>query len=54
MDKLHIRRADRYPRVSEHMDDIIEMVQGLVDKGDATSSTTTSITALKNLTTTVN
>ena len=35
MDKLHIRRADRYPRVSEHMDDIIEMVQGLVDKGDA-------------------
>ena len=35
MDKLHIRRADRYPRVSEHMDDIIEMVKGLVDKGDA-------------------
>lgn len=35
MDKLHIRRADKYPRVSEHMDEIINMVQNLIDKGYA-------------------
>ena len=35
MDKLHIRRADKYPRVSEHMDEIINMVQTLIDKGYA-------------------
>lgn len=35
MDKLHIRRADKYPRVSEHMDEIIHMVQTLIDKGYA-------------------
>ena len=54
MDKLHIRRADKYPRVSEHMDEIINMVQTLIDKGYATSSTTTSITASKSSLTTAN
>lgn len=35
MDALHIRRVDRYPRVSEHMDDIIRMIEGLIAKGYA-------------------
>ncbi|WP_416195758.1 cysteine--tRNA ligase [Selenomonas sp.] len=35
MDALNVRRADRYPRVSETMPDIIEMVQELIDKGYA-------------------
>lgn len=35
MDKLNIRRADHYPRVSEHMDEIIEMVKTLLKKGYA-------------------
>lgn len=35
MDALNIRRADFYPKVSETMDDIINMIQGLVDKGFA-------------------
>ena len=35
MDALNVRRADFYPRVSETMDDIIEMVHTLVDKGFA-------------------
>ncbi len=35
MDQLHVRRVDRYPLVSEHMEDIIAMVQGLIDKGHA-------------------
>ena len=35
MDALHIRRADKYPRVSEHMPEIIHMVQTLIDKGYA-------------------
>lgn len=35
MDKLNVSRADIYPRVSEHMTEIIEMVQRLVDKGVA-------------------
>lgn len=34
-DALHVRRADKYPRVSEHMDDIISMVQTLIEKGHA-------------------
>ncbi|MEI6287134.1 MAG: cysteine--tRNA ligase [Bacillota bacterium] len=32
MDKLNVRRADDYPRVSEHMPEIIEMVDTLVKK----------------------
>lgn len=35
MDALNIKRADVYPRVSEHMGDIINMVGELVDKGYA-------------------
>ncbi|MDR1702608.1 MAG: cysteine--tRNA ligase [Sporomusaceae bacterium] len=35
MDKLGVRRAHNYPKVSEHIDDIIELVKGLVQKGYA-------------------
>ena len=35
MDALNVRRADVYPRVSDTIPEIIEMVQGLVDKGYA-------------------
>ncbi len=35
MDALNVRRADFYPKVSETMDDIIEMIRGLVDKNFA-------------------
>lgn len=32
-DRLGVKRADYHPRVTEHMDDIIEMVQGIIDNG---------------------
>lgn len=32
MDKLNIRRAHIYPRVSDHIDEIVAMVQSLIDK----------------------
>ncbi|WP_312563408.1 class I tRNA ligase family protein, partial [Anaerospora sp.] len=35
MDKLGIRQAHLYPRVSEHIPEIINMVKTLVDKGAA-------------------
>lgn len=35
MRALGIEDADYYPKVSEHIEDIVEMVQGLVDKGIA-------------------
>jgi cysteinyl-tRNA synthetase len=35
IDALHVRRADVYPRVSEHMDDIIAMVKKLIENGNA-------------------
>ena len=35
IDALHVRRADVYPRVSEHMDDIIRMVSTLIEKKHA-------------------
>lgn len=35
IDALHVRRANVYPRVSEHMQDIIDMVKTLIDKGHA-------------------
>jgi len=35
MDKLNIRRAHLYPRVSEHMPEIVAMVEKLVGKGFA-------------------
>ncbi len=33
MDKLHVKRAHIYPRVSEHIPDIIHTVQQLIDNG---------------------
>jgi cysteinyl-tRNA synthetase len=38
MDALKIRRASVYPKASETMPDIIEMVKGLIDKGYAYES----------------
>lgn len=35
MDKLNVHRAHVYPRVSEHIDDIIKTVQSLIDNGYA-------------------
>lgn len=35
MDKLNVKRADIYPKVSEHIDDIISMIAGLIEKGYA-------------------
>ncbi|MBP3722750.1 MAG: cysteine--tRNA ligase [Selenomonadaceae bacterium] len=35
MDALNVKRASIYPRVSENMDDIIEMISGLIEKGYA-------------------
>src|SRR4030042_1421711 len=38
MDALRIRRASVYPKASDPMEDIIRMVQGLIDKGNAYES----------------
>ena len=35
MDSLNIRRVDLYPRVSEHMSEIVAMVETLIQKGHA-------------------
>lgn len=35
MDELHVRHADVYPRVSDHMKDIIQMISKLIEKGHA-------------------
>ena len=35
MDALHVKHADVYPRVSEHIDEIIEMIATLIKKGFA-------------------
>jgi cysteinyl-tRNA synthetase len=35
MDDLGIQRADFYPRVTDHIPDILELVQGLVEQGAA-------------------
>lgn len=35
MDRLHVKRADIYPRVSTHMQEIIDMVSTLIEKGFA-------------------
>ena len=35
IDALGVRRVDKYPRVSDHMDDIIDMVKTLIEKGHA-------------------
>ena len=34
-DALNVLRADHYPRATEHIDDIIDMIKGLMDKGYA-------------------
>ncbi len=34
-ERLKVRKADVYPKVSEHIEDIIEMIQGLMGKGYA-------------------
>jgi cysteinyl-tRNA synthetase len=38
MDRLNVRRADVYPRATEEIPKIIEVIQGLVDKGRAYES----------------
>ena len=38
MDKLGVKRADAYPRASEVIPEIIEMVEGLIEKGYAYES----------------
>src|SRR5690606_35596209 len=38
MDRLGVARADRYPKVSEHIEEIVEMIAGLIDKGAAYES----------------
>ncbi len=35
MDKLNVKRAHVYPRVSEHIEDIIQTVQTIIDRGYA-------------------
>ena len=35
IDALHVRRASIYPKVSEHMDDIIHMIEKLIANGHA-------------------
>lgn len=35
MDRLNVQRADLYPKVTEHIPDIIDMVQRLIDRGFA-------------------
>ncbi|MGC1426802.1 MAG: cysteine--tRNA ligase [Nitrosotalea sp.] len=34
-DKLNVKRADLYPRATEHITDMINLIQGLIDKGFA-------------------
>ena len=33
MDRLGVRRADSYPKVSEHLGEIVRVIEGLVEKG---------------------
>ena len=35
MDKLHVQRADVYPKVSDNIPEIIEMIQGIIKNGYA-------------------
>ena len=34
-DRLNVLRADLYPKATEHIDDIIKLIQGLIEKGYA-------------------
>lgn len=38
MDALNVKRADMYPRVTEEIDKVIDIIRGLVDKGYAYES----------------
>jgi len=38
MERLGVKRADVNPRVSDHIDDIVEVVRGLVERGSAYES----------------
>ena len=35
MDRLNVRRAEEYPRVTEHIPEIVETIKGLIEKGYA-------------------
>jgi len=35
MDQLNVRRADLYPRATEHIPEMIEWIEGLLEKGNA-------------------
>jgi cysteinyl-tRNA synthetase len=37
-DRLHVKRADLYPKATEHIEDMILLIKGLVDKGFAYAS----------------
>ncbi len=37
-DRLNVKRADMYPKATEHISDMIELIKGLVDKGFAYAS----------------
>ena len=37
-DKLNVKRADSYPKATEHIMDMINLIQGLIDKGFAYTS----------------
>jgi cysteinyl-tRNA synthetase len=38
LDRLHIQRAEHYPRATEHIEEMLELVQSLLDKGYAYES----------------
>lgn len=38
MDRLGIERADHYPKVSTHIEDIVDMIKGLIEQGAAYES----------------
>jgi len=38
LDRLHMQRAEHYPRATEHVDEMLELVQKLVEKGYAYES----------------
>ncbi len=38
LDRLHIQRAEHYPRATEHIEEMLELVQKLVEKGYAYES----------------
>ena len=35
MDKLNVKRADKYPKATEHIKEMIELIKGLIEKGFA-------------------